>query len=62
MNKVISVHAANAMLLNSNAEPVPTAATGVKVYQSKRLNVTISIFPTTNPAQVRVQVTKGCTC
>lgn len=61
MNKVISVHAANAMLLNSNAEPVREDK-GVRVYQSKRLNVTISIFPTANPAQVRVQVTKGCTC
>ncbi len=61
MNKVITVHAANAMLLNSGAAPVREDK-GVKVYQSKRLNVTISIFPTANPTQVRVQVTKGCTC
>ena len=60
-NKVINIRQLPTLLSNMGADLTESEG-NVRVYTSKRLNVTLTVFPTARPDQVRVQMRKGCTC
>lgn len=60
-NKVINIRQLPTLLSNMGADLTKSEG-NVRVYTSKRLNVTLTVFPTPRPDQVRVQMRKGCTC
>jgi len=59
--KELSTADAQRFLRNVGAEPI-RADGATKVYVSRRLDVTITQFPTNRPGVVKLQVVKGCTC
>lgn len=60
-NKIIHVKQLPTLLANTGADLTKSEG-NVRVYTSKRLNLTLTVFPTARPDQIRVQMRKGCSC